>query len=222
MDSSKLQHKSLELKASTQTEGLFSGWASKYGEVDSYGDRIVPGAYDKTYQENHGQIVILADHDVTKAIGKAVLELRPEGLWVSAQLSMDLQDARDAYVRLRDGLKSGLSIGFTPRETDFRGSVRELTDIQLFEVSVVQFPAQTSARVVAVKSGPPHADSRSDLTQLADSLTHMRDSLDGKQVDPDAPVYGPSQSLRPTARTETEGYQSYYERLDQSLREDQQ
>lgn len=80
------------------------------------------------------------------------MTLKPEGLWLDATLSLDLQDGRDAYIRLRDGLKSGLSIGYEPRKSRRRkDGARELLDIKLFEVSVVQFvPRQSSILVFVV------------------------------------------------------------------------
>lgn len=145
-----MQQKTLELKS--DGEGRFSGWASRYDEVDSYGDAVIRGAYDDTVRENGGQIVILSDHDPNKTIGLARMTLKAEGLWIDATLSLELQDARDAYVRLRDRLKSGLSIGYETLRQRTKGGVRELLAIKLFEVSVVTFPALPSARVLAVKS----------------------------------------------------------------------
>jgi hypothetical protein len=54
---------------------------------------------------------------------------------------------------MRDLKKSGLSIGYTPVLTRARrDGVRELVDVTLYEVSSVQFPALTSARVTDVKT----------------------------------------------------------------------
>ena len=48
----KLEHKLLDITSSqvkaAGVAGHFEGWASKYGNVDSYGDMIMPGAYSES------------------------------------------------------------------------------------------------------------------------------------------------------------------------------
>ena len=118
------EYKSLQLKAAG--EGKFSGYASRYGELDSYNEVTVPGSFDQTVKEHGGEIVILSDHDPNRSIGLATMSLRPAGLFVEAKLSLDLNDGRDAYIRLRDGLKSGLSIGYLTQKDRYRkDGVRE-------------------------------------------------------------------------------------------------
>lgn len=168
------KYKSLTLKANGVEQGLFSGWASRYGEIDAYQEITTYGCFDATYRKNGGSIVILSDHDVTKSVGLAKMTLRPEGLWLDAKLSLDLADARDAYVRLRDGLKSGLSIGFSAvRDQIRKDGVREILEVILFEVSVVQIPALDSARIVSVKN---FDRDRSD-PDLAASFNQLRGTI---------------------------------------------
>lgn len=132
--------------------GVFSGWASKYDVVDFHNDVVLKGAYDQTWREQNGEIPILADHDVTKLIGRARMTLKDDGLWIDAKLSLDLQDGRDAYVRLKDLGKTGLSIGYSVRDYRYRSDgARELRDLELFEVSSVLLPALDDARVMSVK-----------------------------------------------------------------------
>jgi HK97 family phage prohead protease len=153
------------------TPGTFSGWASRYNEVDHAGDVVMPGAYDRTVAEHGGEIVLLADHDPSKSIGLARMTLKTQGLWIDARISLDLQDGRDAYVRMRDLKKNGLSIGYSVRRDQFKNGRRELMDIALFEVSSVQFPCLDSARVQSVKGNPVNAAFA--LTQLARKLRDL-------------------------------------------------
>jgi HK97 family phage prohead protease len=166
------QTKAFEFKESER--GLFSGWASRYGEVDHHNDVMMPGAYDQTFRENGGEIPILVDHDVTKLVGRARMTLKTEGLWLDAKLSLDLQDGRDAYVRMRDLNKSGLSIGYAIRNHGYRkDGVRELRNVELLEVSSVLMPALDSARVVSVKS-----DGYADiLKRFLDEVRAANDAL---------------------------------------------
>jgi len=154
-----------ELKAADDA-GKFTGRASVYGVVDSYSDVVMPGAFTDTIKKNNGMIRILNQHNPEDVIGKAKLVDREDGLYVEGQLELQLQSARDAYVRLKSGLLDGLSIGYATEGERYVGNVRQLTAIQLFEVSLVTFPANEEARITAVKQ--QSADAR-----LTDSLQLM-------------------------------------------------
>lgn len=173
------EFKSLDFKERSGTPGTFSGWASRYHEKDSYGDVVMPGAYDRTVREHGGEIVILADHDATRSIGLALITLKSEGLWVDAKLSLELIDGRDAYIRMRDLKKSGLSIGFESRLDRFsKDGTRELLDIELFEVSSVQFPALGSARVHSVKDR-----GAADVADIAAGLKRLRAAIESANAE---------------------------------------
>lgn len=63
--------------------------------------------------------------------------------------------AQEAYDLLRSGAMKGLSIGYKPVTYDFdeNTGVRYLREVDLFEVSLVTFPANEEAQVTVVKSG---------------------------------------------------------------------
>jgi hypothetical protein len=61
---------------------------------------------------------------------------------VDITLSMDLQDAKDAFIRARDGLASQLSIGYsTDKASIRRDGVRVLESVTLYEISTVALGA---------------------------------------------------------------------------------
>jgi uncharacterized protein len=135
----------------THDAGTFAGLASVYNNVDSYGDVVKPGAFTKTIANNGGKVVILNQHDATQPIGIGTLKDDPRGLYIDVELNMDTQLARDVHSNLKAGIINGLSIGFqTVRDRVVKG-VRELLEVNLWEVSVVTFPANSRARVSAVK-----------------------------------------------------------------------
>lgn len=139
--------------------GKFTGKASVYGVIDSYGDVVMPGAFTKTLAEKGNEIVVLSQHDQTNAIGIARLSDSSDALLITdGRLELELASARDEYVRLKSGLITGISIGYVTRDARFEQGVRQLTDIDLWEVSLVTFPANDFARVTDVKtSGDPFA-----------------------------------------------------------------
>jgi HK97 family phage prohead protease len=139
----------------------FSGYASVFGTVDSYGDRVMPNAFANTLQKatNVGRLPsMLWQHNPTQPIGKwIVMREDTTGLFVEGELA-DTQLGRETYSLLKMGALSGLSIGFSipkggstyDRSTD----TRDLTEIELWEVSPVTFPANVDARISSVKSAP--------------------------------------------------------------------
>lgn len=161
-----MQLKALQLRdvKAKEEPGKFSGAASVYGVLDNHGDIVVPGAFAKTISENSGRIKILSQHNPADVIGSAILVDTPEALMVEGQLEMELQSARDTYVRLKAGLIDGLSIGYESRDDFFERGVRMIRDIKLWEVSLVTFPANEACRITAVKSNAEGTIEEVDLT----------------------------------------------------------
>lgn len=144
----------------TETEPMtFEGYGSVFGEIDSYGDVVAPGAFRRSLKEAKGvgrMPSLLWQHDPDDPCG-VWLSMTEDatGLLVRGRLS-DTECGRDAYTLLKDGALSGLSIGFSlyPNgyKVDEKTGIRTLTAIKLWEVSLVTFPANDPARVTAVKS----------------------------------------------------------------------
>lgn len=124
-----------------ESQGLrFAGYAAVFDAVDRGGDVIRAGAFGDAPAP-----VPLLWHHHGAPIG-AIERIAPDarGLRVIGRID----DARVAGL-VRGGAVSGLSIGFRARAA-VRGRVRELTAIELVEVSVVALPMQRAARVLAV------------------------------------------------------------------------
>lgn len=139
-------------------EGLFEGYAAVFGNVDLGGDVIEPGAFKKTLSENP-RIPILWQHDPKEPIG-VTLEAREDakGLLVKGQLNLETTKGREAYALLKQGALRGLSIGYDAVKEVWEGSIRRLKEIRLWEWSLVTFPMNPAAQVVAVKSVVPFQD----------------------------------------------------------------
>ena len=139
-------------------DGLFSGYASVFEEIDSYRDIVKRGAFEKTLAESESKgraVPILWQHDAAKPIG-VYTELKEDehGLYVEGQLNMDVQQAREALSLLRQKALSGISIGYNSvrYDTDVKSGVRRLYELKLYEASLVTFPACDGARVTDVKT----------------------------------------------------------------------
>lgn len=150
-----------ELKLLDGGAGGFCGYASVFDELDSDGDIVAKGAYAKTLDEFTRRGFIAWGHDWTRPVA-TITSAREDarGLFVEAEFHSDAQSqaARTiARERAARGKFMGLSIGYLPLEFERTDKGRRLTEIQLFETSLVTVPALASAGVTAVKSAVPAA-----------------------------------------------------------------
>src|SRR5262245_44252464 len=111
-----LERKVFALEAKTEEEGVFTGYAATFSK-DSYGDIILPGAFEKTLKKNAGKIILFWAHDPDQPIGFSV-ELREDakGLFIKGALALEHSKGKDAYALLKAAraadYRMGLSIGF--------------------------------------------------------------------------------------------------------------
>lgn len=147
----------LEVK-SLAGDGLFVGYASVFGNVDSANEVVAKGAFARTlakWREKNAAPAMLWMHDPTMPIGIWLAMGEDErGLVVQGRLALSTQKGREAYELLKMKALTGLSIGYrvVTSRVDSKRKARVLTDVELFEVSLVTFPANDAARVSAVKS----------------------------------------------------------------------
>ncbi len=159
------------------TDGtVIEGYASVFGTPDQGGDIVQPGAYGrslKSLSARGGSVKMLWQHDPAQPIG-VWDEVREDGkgLWVKGRLLPDVTRAKEASALIEAGAIDGLSIGYRTREAsrDSKGH-RLLTDLDLWEVSLVTFPMLPDARVGAKATDP--------LEGLADALLQASDILTG-------------------------------------------
>lgn len=135
------------------TEGnRIEGHASLFGLTDKGGDVVVRGAYAASLArlaERGERVRMLWQHDPARPIG-IWDEIREDakGLWVSGRLLPEVAQAREAAALIAAGAIDGLSIGYRTisAERDAKGR-RLLTEVELWEVSLVTFPMLSEARL---------------------------------------------------------------------------
>ena len=122
----------------------FAGYAAVFDRVDAGGDVVRKGAFAGSLARG-GAVPLLWEHRASVAVGRVdyVKEDR-RGLRVIGRLT----DARAARL-VADGAVTGLSFGYRVRGAS-DGRPRELTELELVEISLVGFPMQNLARVHAV------------------------------------------------------------------------
>ena len=162
-------------KALTE-EGTFEGYGSVFDVLDLDNEIVVPGAFAKSLKERgEGGVKMLWQHRADQPIG-----IWPEvkedarGLFVQGQFALKTVRGGDAHELLKIKALDGLSIGFrrVKWDVDQDTGITRLTEIDLWEISLVTFPANTQARVSAVK----HDDETlRALAELAQGVETERD-----------------------------------------------
>ena len=150
----------IEFKFSTDKDtGTISGYGSVFGVRDLHADIVEAGAFAASIADHKAAKTapaMLWGHDPDRPIG--VWDSFSEdqyGLKVSGRLNLDTQDGKEALALLKQGAFNGLSIGYRVNPGGAaidRGGVRRLKSVELWEVSLVTFPSNRSARVDGVKS----------------------------------------------------------------------
>jgi hypothetical protein len=129
----------------------FAGYAALFDRVDRGGDVIRRGAFARAVAAGPQGVPLLWQHDPTRPIGRIeTLGEDARGLRVIARLTPGHAQADEAAALLRDGAVGGLSFGYRARGQRPRPRGRELTDLDLVEVSLVTLPMQPGARVHAL------------------------------------------------------------------------
>jgi len=147
----------LQIKAAGD-DGTIEGYGSVFGVRDNYDDVIAKGAFVQSLKDHKAagtMPAMLWQHDADKPIGVWTEMVEDEnGLRIKGQLAMETVKGKEAHALLKMGALNGLSIGFMSKEWayDRDTEVRTLTAIDLWEVSLVTFPANEKARVTNVKS----------------------------------------------------------------------
>lgn len=148
--------------------GTFEGYAAVFGNVDSHGDVIEPGAFAASLaarqREGRGLPPMYLMHGIVTGnrhepigVWEAMSE-DSKGLYVRGRLvGMQTDRGRWNYALLQSGALGGLSIGYKAERTrPGSGGVRRyLQAVRINEVSLVDEPSNERALVTSVKTAQP-------------------------------------------------------------------
>lgn len=149
-------------------EGEFTAYASVFGNKDSYGDIVLPGAFEETLTEwkDSGNVLpLLFGHNMQDPdfnIG-GVLEAKEDehGLFTKSALDLDNPKAAQVYRLLKGRRLSQMSFAYDvleggeaqrEREDGTKEFYYELRKLKLYEVSVVPIGANQETEILAVKA----------------------------------------------------------------------
>ena len=130
----------------------FAGYAAVFDHPDGGGDVVRRGAFAASLARGV-PIPLLWQHQAGRVIGRIEhLSEDRRGLRVIAELG-EGDDARRAGSLLRSGRLDGLSFGYRVREAGKSGGLRELTRLELVEVSLVAEPMPPSTLLTQFRRG---------------------------------------------------------------------
>ena len=150
--------------------GSVTGYAATFDRIpDTYGDVIAPGAFKKSLErwdalKDEGKYIpLLYGHstdDPAYNIGRVIEAVEDDrGLRIVAEF--DAENEKAQYVRklVQEGRLYQFSFAYSvndagPVELEDGGEAYELREIELYEVSLVQIPANQRAVVTDIKSAP--------------------------------------------------------------------
>ena len=241
--------------------GTVTGYASTFDrEPDCYGDVVAPGAFADTLKrweslnEQGKYIPLLYGHnaqDPEYNIGRVIKAEEDErGLLVTAEFDKDNEKAQYVRKLVKEGRVYQFSFAFDVMEageTTLENGVKanELRKLELFEVSIVQIPANQHATVEEIKDGAaqskdnPNADgekagrrnSKSDEDQLRKALgllseaTEILNGLladsDNDGVDGEDEGEDPDESGDEGQKSQAEMLSIYKQAVKATIKEDQ-
>ena len=207
------------------SEGQFTAYASVFGNVDSYGDVVVKGAFANDlarWEKSGNSIPLLFGHNMSDPdfnIGAVVkAEEDSVGLKVTAQLDLENPKAKQVYRMLKGRRIDQMSFAYDVIEggpaTKDGEDVYEIRDLKLYEVSVVTVGANQETEVLAVKQMPVVADrmltdikagrvlsakNESELRGAHEAIGRVLSALDGTSDEQKASEPGPSRQANDAA-----------------------
>jgi HK97 family phage prohead protease len=156
-----MERKALSLELKATDAGEVTGYGSVFGGVDSYGDTIMPGAFQKSIGKRKPKMLWQHRMDMPIGVWDEVVE-DGKGLRLKGRLA-DTMQGKEAAELVRMGALDGLSIGFRTMADEVDGKVRKLKEVDLYEVSFVTMPADQKARVTGIKSEREVEDALRDM-----------------------------------------------------------
>ncbi len=143
------------IKDIDSSEGRIQGYFSIFGNVDSDGDMILPGAFKKSLQENIGRVKHLLQHDPSKPLSstKSGLKIKEDvtGLYFDSTITKTSW-GKDTLLLYMDGVIDEHSIGYETIKEQKAEKHNELIQLKLWEGSTVTWGANSQAMATGIKS----------------------------------------------------------------------
>lgn len=151
-------------------KGEFTGYASTFNEVDAVRDTILPGAYKKTIKEGRMPKMFINHDSWEVPVGDwKHMEEDSKGLLVVGTIDLKHIQGPTVHSALERKAMDALSIGFRIPHggaEEKENGIREISEIDLKEISIVNFPADDGARISVVKAEIPEFESLKEVERF--------------------------------------------------------
>lgn len=168
---------------------IVEGYASVFGNVDSYGEIVKRGAFADWIRENMPRYPKMVwAHDWSLPLGPTLEAVEDDyGLFVRGELLKDVQKAVEAHALIVSGAVTDLSFGFSviQDELDPKTGIRTLIKLAIYEWSPVLVGANSQAMITGAKSA------ESELKADGDYMLEPEDGKETISADPPKPVPPP-------------------------------
>ncbi|SKS24642.1 HK97 family phage prohead protease [Mycobacteroides abscessus subsp. bolletii] len=184
----------VKFKTDGLEEGEFIGYASVFGNKDSYGDVVQPGAFTNTLADWKAKgvpIPLLWGHNTADPdfnLGEIIEATEDDrGLKVHGRLDMESPKSAQTYRLLKSGRVNQMSFAYRvvdgayvqPEGEDktWRDAYYELRELELYEVSIVPIGANQETEILAVKAATSAMAAKAERVLSAKNGQALRGAL---------------------------------------------
>lgn len=205
-------------------------YALAFGNIDSWGDIIMPGACDGFLAgPDADRMALCWQHDRATVIGKITDKgVDDYGMWIEADV-LPTSAGNDAAILLKNGAVKEFSIGYRANKYHFEHKegydydIRILEDITVVEVSPVTTAANPAAILISAKADPEHNQESNQTINQTPSMTpeeikEMQESIEKAATEKVTAEIKSLQDKLTEAKSDTEAKEKEIENLDKSVK----
>lgn len=205
-------------------------YALAFGNIDSWGDIIMPGACDGFLAgPDADRMALCWQHDRATVIGKITDKgVDDYGMWIEADV-LPTSAGNDAAILLKNGAVKEFSIGYRANKYHFEHKegydydIRILEDITVVEVSPVTTAANPAAILISAKADPEHNQESKQTINQTPSMTpeeikEMQDRIEKAATEKVTAEIKSLQDKLTEAKSDTEAKEKEIENLDKSVK----
>ena len=158
----------LEVKDVDAKKGIVVGYFSAFGNVDSDGDIMMPGAFKRSIQDwgpkGKARIKHLLNHDPSKPLGK-IQELEEDSYGLKYESLVGTHSLGKDYIKMvESGLIGEHSIGFQTLREQKSSMGNEILDVKLFEgSSLTAWGANEATPLIGMKGMKSFEDIQNEI-----------------------------------------------------------
>lgn len=205
-------------------------YALAFGNIDRWGDIIMPGACDGFLAgPDADRMALCWQHDRATVIGKITDKgVDDYGMWIEADV-LPTSAGNDAAILLKNGAVKEFSIGYRANKYHFEHKegydydIRILEDITVVEVSPVTTAANPAAILISAKADPEHNQESKQTINQTPSMTpeeikEMQDRIEKAATEKVTAEIKSLQDKLTEAKSDTEAKEKEIENLDKSVK----